>query len=312
MEGLQVCLNATAPLFIYLAAGYLARCLGQIRDEDVFRYNKVVFNFFLTTNQFKSIYFSDLSAAVRPRLIVFAAGGVLAACGIGLFLARRLLPEKRQQGVMTQAVFRSNFVLIGLYIAGTLVPNESTASVAVLSAVIIPLYNMLAVVILSLYSGEKISPRQIMLKVLKNPLIVATALGLLWLGFGPRLPRFMETAITQMSAVATPMMLFLLGGFFHFDSLPRYKKQVVLGTLMKLVVIPGLFLPLAYALDFRGMEFAALLGLFASSNAVASFTMVQQLGGDAELSGDIVVVTNALCPFTLFGWCLLFKLLGAF
>lgn len=213
---------------------------------------------------------------------------------------------------MTQAVFRSNFVLIGLYIAGTLVPYEDTSSVAVLSAVIIPLYNILAVVVLSLYGGEKIRPREILLKILKNPLIIATVLGILWLRFGLRFPTFVETAITNMSAVATPMMLFLLGGFFHFDSLARYRKPIIMGTLMKLVVIPGIFLPLGYMLGFRGMEFAALLGLFASSNAVSSFTMAQQLGGDVELAGNIVVITNALCTVTLFGWSLLFKILGAY
>ena len=63
-------------------------------------------------------------------------------------------------------------------------------------------------------------------------------------------------------------------------------------------------------LGFRGVELVSLLGVFASSTAIASFTMAQQMGGDAELAGDIVVSTSALCSFTLFGWSLLFKLTG--
>ena len=312
MESMRICFTAIAPLFVYLAAGYLARCIGQIRDQDVLRFNKIVFNFFLTVNQFKSIYFSDLSSAVRPKLILFAAGGVALACLGGLALANWAIPERDRRGVLTQAVFRSNFVLVGLYIAGNLVPYEDAASVAVVSAVIIPLYNILAVIVLCMYGGEKVPARQVALKIVKNPLMIATALGLLWLGFLPPLPAFMETAVTQMGAVATPMMLFLLGSFFHFDSLARYKKPVILGTFLRLVGVPAVFLPIAYALGFRGIEFAALLGLFASSSSVSSFTLVQQIGGDAELSGDLIVVTNVLSAFTLFGWSLLFKLLGAF
>ena len=120
------------------------------------------------------------------------------------------------------------------------------------------------------------------------------------------------TAVRQMAAVSTPMMLFLLGAFFRFDALSRYRKQVVLGASMKLLVMPAIFLTLGYCLGFRGMEFAALLGVFATSTAVSSFAMTRQLGGDVELSGALIVVTSTLCPFTLFLWCFLFKSLGAF
>ena len=80
----------------------------------------------------------------------------------------------------------------------------------------------------------------------------------------------------------------------------------------RLVVMPAIFLSLGALLGFRGVEFAALIGIFASSDAVAAFTMTQQMGGDAGLAGDIVVVTSTLCPFTIFGWSFLFKSLGMF
>lgn len=213
---------------------------------------------------------------------------------------------------MTQGIFRSNFVLIGLYIAETLVPDGSVGSVAVLGAIVIPLFNVLAVVVLSLYGGGRVSFRSIFIKVLKNPLILSTAAGLLCLWLRVPLPRFVQTAVRQMAAVSTPMMLFLLGAFFRFDALSRYRKQVVLGASMKLLVMPAIFLTLGYCLGFRAMEFAALLGVFATSTAVSSFAMTRQLGGDVELSGALIVVTSALCPFTLFLWCFLFKSLGAF
>ena len=65
-------------------------------------------------------------------------------------------------------------------------------------------------------------------------------------------------------------------------------------------------------LGFRDAAFVSLLGVFASPTAVNSFTMAQQMGGDAELAGDIVVSTSALCIVTMFAWSVLFKALGAF
>ena len=105
MGNFQICLDATAPLLLYLAAGYLARRLKQIDSQDVSRFNSVVFNFFLTVNQFKSIYFSDLSTAVRPGLILFSALGVLTSCGIGLALSSKLLPRE-QRGEIGRASCR--------------------------------------------------------------------------------------------------------------------------------------------------------------------------------------------------------------
>ena len=71
-------------------------------------------------------------------------------------------------------------------------------------------------------------------------------------------------------------------------------------------------LSLAALLGFRGTEFVTLIALYASSTAVASFTMAEQMGGDAKLAGNIVVVTSACASFTLFFWSLLFKQLGLY
>lgn len=96
MGNFQICLDATGTSPSLSGGGYLARRLKQIDSQDVSRFNSVVFNFFLTVNQFKSIYFSDLSTAVRPGLILFSALGVLTSCGIGLTLSSKLLPREQR------------------------------------------------------------------------------------------------------------------------------------------------------------------------------------------------------------------------
>ena len=114
-----------------------------------------------------------------------------------------------------------------------------------------------------------------------------------------------------------PLAVGLVRGF-NVDRLDKFPQRrggifpLTLAVAGRLVLVPGIFLTIGALLGFRGVEFAGLIGVFASSTAVASFTMAQQMGGDAELAGDIVVVTSALCPFTIFGWSLLFKSLGMF
>ena len=312
MESLQISLNAVLPLCLYMAAGYLARRRGLIDEEIILKFNRVAFLVFLSTSVFSALYGSDLSTAVNPKLILFVVFGVLAEFLYGFLVANKVADQENQKGVIVQGIFRSNFTLIGLAIARALLPHEDIAPVVFLCAIITPEFNILAVIALSLYGGEKVRPREVVVRIVKNPLIIATAAGILCLVLNVRFPKSIETAITGMAGVATPLMLFLLGAFFRFDSFGSSAKQISTTTAFKLVFNPAIFLTIGYLLGFRGVEFVGLIGVFASSAAVSSFTMSQQMGGDAELAGGVVILTSVFSCLTLFGWCTLFKTLGAF
>jgi predicted permease len=182
----------------------------------------------------------------------------------------------------------------------------------VLSGVSVPLFNLLAVAVLDFYSGREIKPGKMLLDILKNPLIIGCALGIAALLLGIHFPAPIHTALRDMSRVASPLMLFLLGAFFRFDQISSKPKELIAVLLGRLIVLPALGLLGAVLLGFRGIELASLMVLFGSSTAVASFTMAQQMGGDAELAGDIVVSTSVFSAVTMFLWIFAFKTLGVF
>lgn len=310
MENFLVCLNAVLPIFLLIMLGYLASRLGFLNRDDVKKMNRLMFRLFMPTLLFYNIYMSDLHSAIRPRLLVYAVLAVLAAFFLAVLFARHAIRVRSQRGVTVQAIYRSNFVIIGLPIARSLMGDVDMGSVAVLMAIVVPLFNVLAVIILEYYSGEKTKPGRMILDVLKNPLILGSAAAVLALLLKLRLPSVLVDVLRQTSQTASCFMLVLLGAFFRFDGLRRHTKQLVMICTGRLVVVPGIFLSLAALLGFRGVELASLIGLFASSAAASSFPMAQQMGGDAELAGDAVVATSALCSFTMFLWCLLFKNLG--
>ena len=310
MKNLLVCVNAVLPIFLLLVVGYLSRILKLVDDGDVRKINRLMFKIFMPAVMFYNVYNSDLSSAVRPKLMLFTVLAVLGAFLLSCLVARWAVKERNQKGVFIQGVFRSNFVIIGIPIVSSLMGDVDLGPVAVLLAVVVPMFNVLSVVILEYYNGQKPDLKKILLEVLKNPLILGTLAGILAVALKVRLPAFLESAVRQLSQAASPVLLVMLGAFFQFDGLSRYRRELSLVCLGRLVVIPAIFLGLGALLGFRGVEMAALLGVFASSTAVNSFTMAQQMGGDAELAGDIVVATSALCSFTLFGWGLLLKSLG--
>jgi predicted permease len=201
---------------------------------------------------------------------------------------------------------------VGIPVAEALMRGGDISVVAVQLAVIVPIFNVAAVVILEGFGGRKPDIKAVLISVLKNPLIGASALGIAFLALKLRLPGVIDTVVTDMADVAGPLALFTLGAFFRFDTLGKYKRELVIVCTGRLLVIPAIFLSIGYLLGFRGADFAGLMGLFASCSAIASFIMAEQMGGDSELAGDIVVSTSVLCSFTLYFWAVLFMSLGAF
>lgn len=312
MENLMISANAVLPMCLIMALGYGTRRLGWIRREEISAINKIAFRIFLPCLLYYNVYCSDLSGSFDPLLMAYAVGGVLLTFGLslGYTLLTEKLPERR--GVMIQGMFRSNYVIMGIPVATALLGSDQLGTVSILIAVVVPLFNMLAVVVLEVFRGQRPKPLHILGQIVKNPLVIASALGILTLAAGIRLPHILERTIQNVSAIASPLQLFLLGAFFQFSGLKTYRRELVTVSATKLIISPGLFLGLGALLGFRGVAFVSLIGIFASPTAVNSFTMAQQMGGDAELAGDIVVTTSAVSILTMFLWIFLFKSLGMF
>lgn len=312
MENLMISANAVLPMCLVMALGYGTRRLGWLRREEISTINKIAFRIFLPCLLYYNIYCSDLSGSFDPLLMTYAVGGVLLTFGLalGYALLTEKLPERR--GVLIQGMFRSNYVIMGIPVATALLGADQLGTVSILIAVIVPLFNMLAVVVLEVFRGQKPKPLHILGQIAKNPLVIGSVLGILTLVAGIRLPHILEQTIQSVSAIASPLQLFLLGAFFQFSGLKTYRRELVTVSIAKLIVSPGLFLGLGALLGFRGVAFVSLIGIFVSPTAVNSFTMAQQMGGDAELAGDIVVTTSAASILTMFLWIFLFKSLGMF
>ena len=293
MENFMLSANAVLPMFLLLAAGYLSKRFGILSLEDIPRTNRIAFRIFLPCLLFYNIYNAELSYAIRPKLILFAVCGVLLVFAGAVYGAHRFERNQDRKGPIAQGIFRSNFVIMG--------------------AVIVPMFNFLSVVILEKFRGGRVKTGEVLLEIAKNPLIIGSVLGIVFLLLHIRLPAVVEKAVSNLGSIATPLQLFLLGAFFRFSGLRHYVRPLTVVTLVKLFVTPAVMLSAAALLGIRGVEFLGLIGIFASPTAINSFTMVQQMKcGDAELAGDIVVMTSAVSIFSFFIWIYLFKSLGMF
>lgn len=307
MENLVVCLNAILPLLCIMLLGYGARRMGMLGDEEVIKMNSIGFFFFMPCLLFDSVYSADLSGALDIKLMAFAAAAIVLAFLVSLAVTVRKVEGSKKQSVVVMGIFRSNCALVGLHLVKSLMPGADISVAAILVVVVATVNNLLGVVCMSIFSDTKHKIWDVILDIIKNPLMIGCFLGIIFALFGWRLPVFMESLVSDISAMSSPLLLFLLGAFFKFEGIGKFGKELVMTCVGRLILVPAVFLPLGWLMGFRGVGFAALLGCFAAPAAVTSFTMAQQMGADAELAGDAVVFTSVLCPITIFIWCMLAK-----
>ena len=310
MENFIVCVNAVLPLLITMGLGYMARRMGMLGDGEIIKMNGAAFFFLMPCLMFNSIYTADLSTALKPKLLLFITVSLLLIFALSYALVRRCVADEKRQSVVLLGIFRANGPLLGLSLVKSLVPDADISAAAVLITVAATINNILAVLCMSMFSEEKSSLKDFVRAVVKNPMLIGSGLGLLFAYFGWRLPVFAERVVSELSNMSSPLLLFLLGAFFKFEGLEKFGHELRLSCIGRLFAVPAIFLPLGWLMGFRGVEFAGLIGALASPAAVTSFTMAQQMDADAELAGDMVVFTSALCPFTLFVWCMLSKICG--
>ena len=310
MENLLLSFNVVLPLFIAISLGYFLRRIRLLSEESLEKLNGLSFKVFLPIFLFNNIYATDLSQAFNGRLILFSLAGVTALFLLLMLVMPLLEKDKAKCGVLVQAAFRSNFALFGLPVALSLCGQENIGPTSLLVGVVVPLYNVLAVVALEAFRGAKPDVGKILKGIATNPLIIASVLGVIVNLLPFSLPVAVAKSAAQLGDVATPLSLIALGGDFMFGKVKKYAKQLTIAVLGKLVVSPLLLVGAGILCGFRGELLAPILVFSGAPTAVSSYPMAQQMGGDGELAGEAVVFTSAAAVFTMFLWIFALKQLG--
>ncbi|MEG2288763.1 MAG: AEC family transporter [Clostridium sp.] len=310
MENLILSINVVLPLFLIMALGYGLRIAKVYNDNTLKTMNSVTFKVFLPMLLFHNIYNADLQGAFNPKLIMFSLLSVLIIFIIISTIIPLVEKDNKKRGVLIQGIFRSNFVIFGLPVASSLYGDDNLGVVAILIAVVVPLFNILAVVILEIFRGGKINIKQILKGIITNPLIIASSIAISFLLFKIKLPIAIEKSISDISKIATPLSLILLGGSFKFTDVKYHLKNTIIGVISRLILVPGILMPISIWFGFRDIDLLALMLIFASPTAISSFTMAQKMDGDSDLAAQIVVFTSAFCILTVFLWIFILKELG--
>lgn len=324
LDILMYAVNAVMPIILLIILGYMLKIKGFFGADFLKMANKMVFRVCLPTLLFYNVYNISNLGAIRWDVVLYCLVIIAILFALGLLTVVFFVKDKKQKGVILQCVFRSNFAIIGLPLSEALGGAEGIAVAAILSAFTIPFFNILAVISLSVFVSEgdaKIDVKDILMKIVKNPLIIGVCAGLVVLVIRSFIPvntegelafsisgnlKFLYTAIGNVAKIASPLALIVLGGQFNFSAVKGMFKEIVIGTAWRIVVAPVIGVVTAVVLGKLGVlrfdvtVYPALVALFGSPVAVSSAIMAGEMDNDEQLASQLVVWTSVGSMFTIF------------
>lgn len=311
MQNLITCTNILFPIFAVVALGCFLQAKKITNKSFVAAGSNVLFYVVLPCSLFMNLYNSDFSEIFNPALIAFVvAAHLLFVLACGLILPR-FFPDKSKCGVVVQGAFRGNVLLLGLPLAANMFGASGMGPTALIMAYIIPLYNILGVVTLSVFSGDGcVKWGALLLKIIKNPLVVGTAAAVPFALLGVHLPEMVAETISDVGAIGSVFGLILLGAQIRFPSIRSNAAPIITATVLKLVGFPLLILSCGLLLGFTDAELGALFIMAAAPASVSSFIMASSMGSDGELAGQMVFVSTLFSMFTLLGGLYALTVLG--
>lgn len=314
MENFIYSVDATFPIFLVMVIGYILKQIGMLNDNFVTVANRFNFKVTLPFMLFRDISGVDIRAVFDIRYVLFCAL-VSTACfwiiwgGVKLFLK-----DQSMRGAFVQASFRSSAAVMGLAFIQNMYGSSAMGPLMIVSAV--PLYNIFSVIVLTFEgarSGE-VDPKQKIkaacINIAKNPIILGILTGLIVGLLGIDFPVIVDKTVNSVAQMATPLALITIGAGFEGRKALAKIRPTIAASMIKLVIQPLIFLPVAAWMGFRGEQMIAILIMLASPTTPSCYIMAKNMDNDGVLTASVIVMTTLLVAFTLTGWIFILKTVG--
>ena len=294
-------LTIVLPVFLVIATGSVLKVTRLADAGFLFQLNRMVYFLALPSLLFYKISTADFSVSFNLSLMLGLLGSITAgfilSYAYGVFLAYP--PSDR--GTISQGAFRGNLAYIGLAIVYNAYGEKGLASAGILLGFLVPAMNFLAIAALLLphQNGERrIGAGFWIRQIGGNPLIVSSFAGIAWSFFHFPMPKVMDSAFNIITGMALPLALISIGASFSWEKLRGDLRITVLATGFKLVFLPFLAALVLLLSGVRGQDLAIGVLFAGTPTATAAYIMAQQMQGDAELSGSIIMLSTLLSVLT--------------
>ena len=315
MDSLIFSLNSTIPVFLVMVLGYILNQRGFFSESFLKISDKLVFKVTLPVMLFMDMWSINLYSDFDVRYVLFCAGATIISFVVIWILAKIFIKDKKVIGEFVQASYRSSAAILGeayiinIYGDAGMVPLMMIGSV--------PLFNVFAVLVLTLESPEKVSASEAgkriktaIINIIKNPIIDGIAIGLIASALKLQLPAMVQKTFTSISSLTTPLALLAIGASFEFSKMRSKIGLTSIASAIKLIVLPAVFLPVAVKMGFTDQKLIALMIMLGACSTPTCYVMAKNMGHDGSLTSSTVVSTTLLSTITLTFWIFIFRTMG--
>ena len=314
MENFIYSINVTMPIFLVMVIGYILKQIGMLNDNFVTVANKFNFKVTLPFMLFKDIAGVDIKAVFDIKYVLFCAIVSTICFCVVWGTAKLLVRDKTIRGAFVQSSFRGSAAVMGLAFIQNIYGSSAMGPLMIVSAV--PLYNIFSVIVLTFEANDstgidkKAKIRQAGINICKNPIILSILAGLIVGLLGIQFPTLVNKTVSNVAQMATPLALITIGAGFEGRKALAKIAPTMAASMIKLVLQPLVFLPVAAWMGFSGEKMIAILIMLASPTTPSCYIMAKSMNNDEVLTASVIVTTTLMAAFTLTGWIFLLKTLG--
>lgn len=314
MENFIFSVNVTIPIFLVMVLGWFLRQIGMLDEHFVTVANRFNFKVTLPFMLFRDISGVDIRAIFDLKYVLFCALASTACFWLIWGGVKLFLKDKSMRGAFVQASFRSSAAVMGLAFIQNIYGSSAMGPLMIVGAV--PLYNIYSVIVLTFEGNDAAEGRstdkikKACINILKNPIIIGIFLGMIAALLKIPFPTIMDKSINTVAQMATPLALIVIGAGFEGRKALAKIKPTIAASMIKLVVQPLIFLPVAAWLGFSGEKMIAILIMLASPTTPSCYIMAKSMKNDDVLTASIIVTTTLLAAFTLTFWIFVLRTLG--
>lgn len=313
MDSLIYSLNATIPVFLIMLIGQVLRRIGILSQGFVDSADKFNFKVTLPLMLFTDLAATNIHESFDGRYALFCAA-VTTVMFFGTWIGARIfIKDKSLTGAFVQACYRSSVAVLGIAFITNIYDSPGMAPVVIIGCV--PLYNIYAVLVLTFEGTENTGGavqhiKKSVINILKNPIIISIALGVLAAAVNLKLPHIINKTLTSLGSLASPLTLIALGAGFEGTKALKKLKPTIAASVIKLIVIPAVFLAVSIKFGWRDQALVALIIMLGSPTTPSSYIMAKNMHNDYVLTSSVIVMTTLLSSVTLTFWIFICRFMG--
>lgn len=296
---------ALVPLILLIGLGFALARTGFLSDATKQGINRLIFWVGLPGLILHELVQSQVAVGEADEIFLALLFATMIGMLAGYPLARVLKLSWAETGTFVQGIFRGNLALLGipvfLHWKGDPAPELTATAFMVLAPAMI-MYNVLAVIVLTLSQGSG-SFGSVFLQAVRdlvtNPIIVSSVAGVVLALNGFLWPEPIEIFLGMTGAMTIPLALIGVGAALVTQEKARRQVPPIAATIGKLLLVPLVAWPLGEFFQLSRDGMSLLLIFAACPTAAVSYIMAAQLGGNPRMASTIIVYTTTFSMVTL-------------